>query len=96
MNLKCNFYLFQKGLSFLNNDGNVTHFNICACSIYVTSGGEWKIGGVEYISQENNLYPVKILPQLNAYNPPEKSNPAKMRVTTKWYIFNSFLGRHEV
>ena len=76
--------LFQKGLSFLNNDGNLCHFNICSPSIYVTHGGEWKIGGVEYINSDNTIYPVKIFPQLNLYDPPEKSDPSKMRVTTKW------------
>ncbi|XP_076052648.1 N-terminal kinase-like protein yata isoform X2 [Oratosquilla oratoria] len=74
----------MKGLSFLNNDCKLIHYNVSASSVFVTSGGEWKLGGVEYTSSESSFFPVKIVPQLDVYDPPEKHDPAKMRVTTKW------------
>lgn len=78
--------LFQvtKGLSFLNNDGKLIHYNVCASSVFVTPGGEWKLGGVEYANPDSSVFPVKILPQLDVYNPPEKADPSRMRTTTKW------------
>ncbi|XP_068200281.1 N-terminal kinase-like protein isoform X2 [Palaemon carinicauda] len=73
-----------KGLSFLNNDGKLIHYNVCASSVFVTPGGEWKLGGVEYANSDSSVFPVKILPQLDVYNPPEKVDPSRMRTTTKW------------
>lgn len=74
----------QKGLSFLNNDGKLIHYNVCGSSVFVTPGGEWKLGGVEYASSDSSMFPVKVLPELEVYNPPEKVNPSKMRTTTMW------------
>ncbi|KAK8733164.1 hypothetical protein OTU49_006498, partial [Cherax quadricarinatus] len=73
-----------KGLSFLNNDGNLIHYNVCASSVFVTRAGEWKLGGVEYSSSDSSMFPVKIIPKLEVYNPPEKIEPSKMCTTTKW------------
>lgn len=73
-----------KGLSFLNNDGKLIHYNVCGSSVFVTPGGEWKLGGVEYANSDSSVFPVKILPSLDVYNPPEKVEPSKMRTTTKW------------
>ncbi|ROT76596.1 N-terminal kinase-like protein [Penaeus vannamei] len=73
-----------KGLSFLNNDGKLIHYNVCGSSVFVTPGGEWKLGGVEYASSDSSMFPVKVLPELEVYNPPEKVNPSKMRTTTMW------------
>ncbi|XP_071533410.1 N-terminal kinase-like protein [Panulirus ornatus] len=73
-----------KGLSFLNNDGNLIHYNVCASSVFVTPAGEWKLGGVEYSNSDSSMYPVKVIPQLDVYNPPEKTDLSKMRTTTKW------------
>ncbi|XP_047501950.1 N-terminal kinase-like protein isoform X2 [Penaeus chinensis] len=73
-----------KGLSFLNNDGKLIHYNVCGSSVFVTPGGEWKLGGVEYASSDSSMFPVKVLPELEIYNPPEKMNPSKMRTTTMW------------
>lgn len=45
-------------------------------SIFVDPAGEWKLAGVDYIysSQgQDSLPPVKILPVLEKYDPPEKS-----------------------
>ncbi|KAK7067531.1 N-terminal kinase-like protein [Halocaridina rubra] len=57
---------------------------MCASSIFVTNGGEWKLGGVEYSSSDSSVFPVKAIPELDIYNPPEKVEPSKMRTTTKW------------
>ncbi|XP_063868624.1 N-terminal kinase-like protein isoform X2 [Scylla paramamosain] len=74
-----------KALSFLNNEGSLTHHNVCASSIFVTAGGEWKLGGVEYCSSSDQYtFPTKLLPQLDVYNPPERFDPSKQRTTTKW------------
>ncbi|XP_064622073.1 N-terminal kinase-like protein [Lineus longissimus] len=64
-----------KGLSFLVNDCNLIHNNICISSIFVDKAGEWKLGGVDYMypAQGNDMPPVKILPLLEKYDPPEKA-----------------------
>ncbi|ERL88617.1 hypothetical protein D910_06002 [Dendroctonus ponderosae] len=44
--------IFQitRGLSFLNNDGSLRHNNVNIWSVFVNNSGEWKLGGVEYVS----------------------------------------------
>lgn len=75
-----------KGLSFLVNDCNLIHNNVCMASIFVDSAGEWKLGGVDYMypaQGTDSIPPVKILPVLQKYDPPEKADGA--RVTgNKW------------
>lgn len=47
-------------------------------SIFVDQAGEWKLGGVDYMfpAQGPDSYPpVKILPALERYDPPEKTEP---------------------
>ncbi|KAJ8308508.1 hypothetical protein KUTeg_013382 [Tegillarca granosa] len=65
-----------KGLSFLVNDCHLIHNNVCMSSVFVDPAGEWKLAGVDYIysSQgQDSVPPVKILPVLEKYDPPEKS-----------------------
>lgn len=77
---------FQRALSFLNNDGNLKHNNVNIWSIFVTTSGEWKLGGVEYVGNaQDSSVPIKIIPSLEIYDPPEKSDPNKLRQSTKWY-----------
>ncbi|KAK7504801.1 hypothetical protein BaRGS_00003829 [Batillaria attramentaria] len=38
-----------KGLSFLVNDCNLIHNNVCMSSVFVDAAGEWKLGGVDYM-----------------------------------------------
>jgi len=72
-------------LSFLNNDGNLRHNNVCLSSIFVNAAGEWKLGGVEYVaSAESSSWPIKILPSQEKYDPPEKTDSSKQRLVTKW------------
>lgn len=76
---------FQRALSFLNNDGNLRHNSVCLSSVFVNAAGEWKLGGVEYVaSTEGAGLPIKILPALEKYDPPEKADPSKQRLVTKW------------
>ncbi|GFG41089.1 hypothetical protein Cfor_03132, partial [Coptotermes formosanus] len=99
--------IFQitRALSFLNNDGNLRHNNVCLSSVFVSAAGEWKLGGVEYMAgaSEGTGLPIKILPALEKYDPPEKSDPSKQRLITKcstdmwglgcliWEVFNGQL-----
>ncbi|GBP65937.1 N-terminal kinase-like protein [Eumeta japonica] len=82
--------IFQitRALSFLNNDGNVRHNNVCLYSIFVTLAGEWKLGGFEFLTAQGqdtpSPIPVKILPALEIYDPPEKKDPTKFKSVTKW------------
>ncbi|XP_045584543.1 N-terminal kinase-like protein isoform X1 [Procambarus clarkii] len=73
-----------KGLSFLNNDGNLIHYNVCASSVFVTRAGEWKLGGVEYSSSDSSTFPLKVIPKLDVYNSPEKIDSSKISSKTKW------------
>lgn len=96
--------IFQitRALSFLNNDGNLRHNNVCMWSVFVNAAGEWKLGGVEYVAGTDDGVglPIKILPALDKYDPPEKADPGRQRLITKcstdmwglgcliWEVFN--------
>lgn len=68
-------YQVSKGLGFLINDCNLKHNNIFIGSIFVTSTGDWKIGGFDYVtSATDNSYPSKNLSSLDKYIPPEVSS----------------------
>lgn len=79
--------IFQitRALSFLNNDGNLRHNNVSVWSVFVNASGEWKLGGLEYVSSTDvaSAPPIKIPPALEIYDPPEKSDPSKLRNMTK-------------
>ncbi|KAK7104395.1 N-terminal kinase-like protein [Littorina saxatilis] len=75
-----------KGLAFLVNDCNLIHNNVCMASIFVDPAGEWKIGGVDYMypaQGADSIPPVKILPVLQKYDPPEKADGARV-IGNKW------------
>lgn len=80
------FFIFQRALSFLINDGNLRHNNVCLSSVFVNAAGEWKLGGVEYVLgvNEGSALPTKLIPSLDKYDPPEKSDPSKQSLVTKW------------
>lgn len=72
-------------MSFLNNDGNLRHNNVNIWSVFVNIPGEWKLGGVEYVScSQDSGAAIKIIPLLEIYDPPEKNDPSKQRAATKW------------
>jgi SCY1-like protein 1 len=56
-------------------------------SVFVNAAGEWKLGGLEYVAgaNEGTGLPIKILPALEKYDAPEKCDPSKQRLVTKWY-----------
>ncbi|EDO33568.1 predicted protein [Nematostella vectensis] len=78
------------GLSFLLNDCNLMHGNICMASIYVDVAGEWKLGGVEYVQPIEpppgaDVTDNSILPALQVYDPPEGRKYSKMnKKLQKW------------
>ncbi|KAF7266767.1 N-terminal kinase-like protein yata [Rhynchophorus ferrugineus] len=96
--------IFQitRALSFLNNDGSLRHNNVNIWSVFVNTSGEWKLGGVEYVSsaQENNISIYKVTQCLEVYDPPEKNDSGRQRAITKcssdmwglgcliWEVFN--------
>ena len=57
--------------------------------MFVDRAGEWRLGGVEYMypaSGAECLPPVKILPALQKYDPPEKTGGGgRFKPTEKWY-----------
>lgn len=55
-------------------------------SVFVNLSGEWKLGGLEYVSSAdgNHMPPVKLPPSLEIYDPPEKNDPVKLKLVTKW------------
>lgn len=80
--------MLQRALSFLNNDGNLRHNNVSSWSVFVNTSGEWKLGGLEYVSPVDALQilPLKIPPTLEIYDPPEKGDTIKLKSSTKWYV----------
>ncbi|XP_069116856.1 N-terminal kinase-like protein [Argopecten irradians] len=76
-----------KGLSFLVNDCNLIHNNVCMASVFVDPAGEWKLAGVDYMypaQGQDSVPPVKILPVLEKYDPPEKSDLRRGIRGEKW------------
>uniref|UniRef100_A0A1B6GZJ3 Protein kinase domain-containing protein n=2 Tax=Cuerna arida TaxID=1464854 RepID=A0A1B6GZJ3_9HEMI len=44
-----------KALVFLHESGSASHNNVCRAAIYVTQGGSWKLGGLEYLCRCNDM-----------------------------------------
>ncbi len=75
----------QKGLGFLINDCNLSHNNICMPSIYVNSGGVWRIADLEYVcSNSEDSIPTKALTSQQKYTPPERSDQSRRPTGHKW------------
>ena len=90
----CEMYLciFKVGLSFLTNDCNLIHGNVCMASVFVDVAGEWKLGGMEYLkpveppSSSSAEPDLPRLPVLQVYEPPEGRKFDKTnRKIEKWY-----------
>nr|XP_048712995.1 N-terminal kinase-like protein isoform X2 [Caretta caretta] len=69
-----------KALSFLVNDCNLIHNNVCMAAVFVDRAGEWKLGGLDYMysTQGDNTPPRKGIPELERYDPPEKTDNSKI------------------
>ncbi|CAK9822641.1 N-terminal kinase-like protein [Anthophora retusa] len=65
--------IFQitRALNFLNNDGNLRHNNVNLWTVFVNEeSGEWKLGGVEYMTAVD--VPYNTLPgAFQTYSPPD-------------------------
>lgn len=72
----------------MNNDGNLRHNNVSVWSVFVNSSGEWKLGGLEYVSHVDGspIPPAKVPPVLEVYDPPERSDQSKLKLVTKWLV----------
>ncbi|XP_035742235.1 N-terminal kinase-like protein isoform X1 [Vespa mandarinia] len=71
--------IFQvtRALNFLNNDGNLRHNNVNLWAVFVNEeSGEWKLGGVEYMTAVDTLY-TKLPSNFEVYQPPEIKENAK-------------------
>uniref|UniRef100_A0A8C3T265 N-terminal kinase-like protein n=1 Tax=Chelydra serpentina TaxID=8475 RepID=A0A8C3T265_CHESE len=68
-----------KALSFLVNDCNLIHNNVCVAAVFVDRAGEWKLGGLDYMysTQGDNTPSRKGIPELERYDPPEKTDNSK-------------------
>ncbi|KAK2553826.1 N-terminal kinase-like protein [Acropora cervicornis] len=84
------------GLSFLTNDCNLIHGNVCMASVFVDVAGEWKLGGMEYLkpveppSSTSAEPDLPRLPVLQVYEPPEGRKSADMwgLGCLIWEVFN--------
>lgn len=68
-----------QGLGFLNKDCNLSHNNVCLSSVYVDRAGEWRLGGVEYMTPVQDPHPVKHIPELQKYDPPEMKSSSRVK-----------------
>lgn len=85
-NVAWGLYQLTRALSFLNGDCGLAHLNVCLASVFVNQASEWKLGGVEYTCRgaEMDTPPIKIIPQLEKYDPPEKNDPGRLRGGKIW------------
>ncbi|KAI2800659.1 hypothetical protein RDWZM_009027 [Blomia tropicalis] len=70
----------SKGLCFLNNDCNLIHCNLSIGSIYVNSGGDWKISNFEYLTNVDGSFPYKTYYKHKLYTPPEFSTDSSRKL----------------
>ncbi|XP_032662625.1 N-terminal kinase-like protein [Odontomachus brunneus] len=71
--------IFQitRALNFLNNDGNLRHNNVNLWTVFVNEeSGEWKLGGVEYMTAVDTPYNL-LPPAFQVYQPPEAKENTK-------------------
>lgn len=78
--------IFQvcRALAFLSKDAKLKHNNINAASVFVNKAGDWKLAGLEYVCGTDTDPPVKILPSLEKYDPPERKDSSKGRLSNPW------------
>ncbi|KAI8616083.1 armadillo-type protein [Chytriomyces sp. MP71] len=72
-------YKIASAIKFLNADVSLTHGNIRISSVYITKSGEWKLGGLDILSNLKDPQPLLIdwggrMPDSYKYAPPELGN----------------------
>eukprot|EP00096_Caligus_rogercresseyi_P013655 TRINITY_DN6280_c0_g1_i1.p1 TRINITY_DN6280_c0_g1~~TRINITY_DN6280_c0_g1_i1.p1 ORF type:complete len:729 (-),score=189.49 TRINITY_DN6280_c0_g1_i1:54-2240(-) len=76
-----------KALSFLESEARLKHNNIQSASVFVNAAGDWKLGGLEYVtSATEKAPPRRPFPSLGKYDPPEID---KMNMSTN-YSFDAW------
>ncbi|XP_049636076.1 N-terminal kinase-like protein isoform X2 [Suncus etruscus] len=76
-----------KALSFLVNDCNLIHNNVCMAAVFVDRAGEWKLGGLDYMYSAQGSDggpPRKGIAELEQYDPPELADGGGRAVQEKW------------
>ncbi|XP_063046138.1 N-terminal kinase-like protein [Engraulis encrasicolus] len=68
-----------KALSFVVNDCHLLHNNVGIWTVFVDRAGEWKLGGLDYMTSQQGdtsglLPPRTVHPDLEKYDPPENPN----------------------
>ncbi|XP_055339833.1 N-terminal kinase-like protein [Paramacrobiotus metropolitanus] len=65
--------LFQiaKALSFLNETANLAHHNVSVNSVFVSKAGEWKLGGLDYVTPAESDSAPSLNSLKNYVEPPE-------------------------
>lgn len=54
-----------QGLSFLHNEARLVHMAVCPDNLYISQGGKWKIGGLNFSSNYNIDGPAKLDPSVD-------------------------------
>ncbi|KAG5263467.1 hypothetical protein AALO_G00265150 [Alosa alosa] len=95
-----------KALSFVVNDCHLLHNNLGIWTVFVDRAGEWKLGGLDYMTSQQGdtsglLSPRTIHPDLEKYDPPENPNSGGEKWAGDvwrlgcliWEVFNGPLAR---
>ncbi|XP_074603845.1 N-terminal kinase-like protein yata [Brevipalpus obovatus] len=89
-------YQVAVGIGFINNDCNCVHNNIHTGSILVNQSGIWRIAGLEYMTNYNaedqDRKVTKHSSALSKYDPPEYSDPSRLKHSQRWSTDSYGLG----
>ncbi|XP_031442957.1 N-terminal kinase-like protein isoform X2 [Clupea harengus] len=95
-----------KALSFVVNDCHLLHNNLGIWTVFVDRAGEWKLGGLDYMTSQQGdtsslLPPRTIHAELEKYDPPENANSGGEKWSGDvwrlgcliWEVFNGPIAR---
>uniref|UniRef100_A0A4W5KRM8 N-terminal kinase-like protein n=1 Tax=Hucho hucho TaxID=62062 RepID=A0A4W5KRM8_9TELE len=74
-----------KALSFLVNDCHLLHNNLGIWSVFVDRAGEWKLGGLDHMTPENEDAS-SVHPDMDKYDPPESPNGGEKWAGDVWRL----------
>uniref|UniRef100_A0A8C8HZG2 N-terminal kinase-like protein n=1 Tax=Oncorhynchus tshawytscha TaxID=74940 RepID=A0A8C8HZG2_ONCTS len=86
------FHQIVKALSFLVNDCHLLHNNLGIWSVFVDRAGEWKLGGLDHMTPENedastSLPSAKAVhSDMDKYDPPESPNGGEKWAGDVWRL----------